>query len=64
MSEAVWHYNPSDNYVGAVTAYAEQLERDPQSYDGYWHWRVLYKHVRGTYVLDHGYPRARPELLG
>jgi membrane-bound lytic murein transglycosylase B len=64
MREAVWHYNPSDNYVGAVVRYAEQLRRSPESYRGYWHWRVLYQHVRGTYLLDHGYPRTRAQLLG
>jgi hypothetical protein len=61
VSEALWHYNPSDNYVGAVTAYAEQMT--PLSYRGYWHWRVLYKHVDGTYLLDVGYPEVRPTKL-
>ena len=63
MAGAVWHYNPSDNYVGAVMRYAEQLRRSPESYRGYWHWQVLYAHQRGTYVLDHGYPQVRPERL-
>jgi membrane-bound lytic murein transglycosylase B len=64
MAEAVWHYNPSDSYVGAVTRYAGQLQRDPLAYRGYWHWRVLYQHVRGTYVLDPGYPEEPARLLG
>jgi len=64
MAEAVWHYNPSDNYVGAVTRYAQQLRSAPETYRGYWHWQVLYKHARGTYVLEVGYPRVRPRLLG
>lgn len=63
MAGALWHYNPSDNYVGAVTRYAEQMQRSAPSYRGYWHWRVLYKHVRGSYVLDHGYPKQPAELL-
>ena len=63
MAEAVWHYNPSDSYVGAVTRYAEQIERSRLAYRGYWHWRVLYKHVRGTYVLGHGYPEEPARLL-
>jgi hypothetical protein len=61
MSEALWHYNPSDNYVGAVMRYAEQMT--PRTYQGYWHWRVLYKHVDGTYLLDVGYPDVRPERI-
>lgn len=63
MARAVWHYNPSDNYVGAVTRYAEQLANDPLVYRSYWHWRVLYRHVRGTYVLGPGYPTVRARLL-
>jgi membrane-bound lytic murein transglycosylase B len=61
MAGALWHYNPSDNYVGAVTRYAEQMT--PVSYRGYWHWRVLYKHVDGTYLLDVGYPRVPAKRL-
>ena len=64
MAEAVYHYNPSDDYVDAVTRYAAAIERSTLAYRGYWHWRVLYKHVRGTYVLDHGYPDVPARLLG
>jgi membrane-bound lytic murein transglycosylase B len=63
MARAVWHYNPSDRYVGAVTRYAEQLHTSARTYRGLWHWRVLYKHVRGTYVLDHGYPDRPARLI-
>ncbi len=64
MENALWHYNPSDRYVRAVSAYARNLAREPRLYRGYWHWRVLYRHERGTYVLPDGYPRTRPVLLG
>ena len=64
MAGAVWHYNPSNSYVGAVTRYAEAMRRSALAYRGYWHWRVLYKHVRGTYVLDRGYPDVRARPLG
>ncbi|MFC7495135.1 MULTISPECIES: transglycosylase SLT domain-containing protein [unclassified Nocardioides] len=60
MAEALWHYNPSDNYVGAVSAYARTMQRSEITYRGYWHWRVLYRHVRATYVLPVGYPVKRP----
>ena len=54
---ALWHYNPSDNYVGAVLAYARNMQRSASAYNGYWHWRVLYRLTRGTRVLPVGYPR-------
>jgi membrane-bound lytic murein transglycosylase B len=63
MSGALWHYNPSDNYVRAVTAYARTMQRSASAYRGYWHWRVLYRTTRGTYVLPVGYPRTPATLL-
>lgn len=63
MAGALWRYNPSDRYVGAVTGYARTMQASPSAYRGYWHWRVLYRHERGTYVLPVGYPKVRPELL-
>ncbi len=63
MAGALWHYNPSDNYVHAVSEYARSMRRSAWAYRGYWQWRVLYKHVRGTYALPVGYPQTRPELV-
>ena len=63
MAEALWHYNPSDRYVRAVTEYARTIQRFDFAYHGYWHWRVLYRHERGTYLLPVGYPRTRAVLL-
>jgi soluble lytic murein transglycosylase-like protein len=63
MADALWHYNPSDSYVRAVSAYARVIRRSPEAYRGYWHWRVLYRHVDGTYALPVGYPRTRPVLV-
>lgn len=63
MAEALWHYNPSDSYVGAVTQYAQAMRRWRPVYRGYWHWRVLYRHQDGVYVLPIGYPETRPKLL-
>ena len=63
MTEALWHYNPSDHYVQAVTEYARTMQRSASIYRGYWHWRVLYRHTRGTYVLPVGYPDKRQVLL-
>lgn len=63
MAQALWHYNPSESYVGAVREYAGVMRRSSWAYAGYWHWRVLYRHARGTYVLPVGYPKQRPVLL-
>jgi soluble lytic murein transglycosylase-like protein len=63
MADALWHYNPSDSYVSAVTEYARTMRRSASAYRGYWHWRVLYRHARGTYLLPVGYPDVRPVLL-
>jgi membrane-bound lytic murein transglycosylase B len=63
MGEALRHYNPSARYVRAVSEYARTMTRSSSAYRGYWHWRVLFRHVRGTYVLPVGYPKVRPVLL-
>jgi soluble lytic murein transglycosylase-like protein len=63
MAGALYHYNPSDNYVGAVTEHARTMQRWRSAYRGYWHWRVLYRHARGTHVLPVGYPENRAVRL-
>ena len=60
MAEALWHYNPSAGYVRAVSAYARTMRVADWAYRGYWHWRVIYSHARGSLVLPVGYPDARP----
>jgi hypothetical protein len=64
MDAALFAYNQSDSYVFAVSAYAENMRAAPQSYRGYWHWRVLYRHESGTKVLPVGYPRRPAVPLG
>lgn len=63
MAGALYRYNPSDHYVRAVTAHAQTMQRAAYTFRGYWHWRVLYRHVRGIYVLPEGYPDEEPVLL-
>ncbi len=63
MAGALYHYNPSNYYVRAVSAFARTMQRAPFAYRGYWQWRVLYRHKRGTYILPVGYPRVRPVPL-
>ena len=42
MAGALFAYNPSNRYVRAVTAYAEQMRADERAYLGYYHWQVYY----------------------
>jgi hypothetical protein len=63
MRGALYGYNPSEAYVEAVTRYADNLRSHPWTYRGYWSWRVLYRHVDGTYVIPDGYPDAPAYLL-
>ena len=63
MAGALWHYNPSSRYVGAVTAYARTMQESPAVYRGYWHWEVFCQLRRGAYLLPVGYPEARPVPL-
>jgi len=63
MAGALYHYNPSSYYVRAVSAFARTMQRAPFAYRGYWHWRVLYRQKRGTYILPVGYPHERPVPL-
>ncbi|HEX7345303.1 MAG TPA: lytic transglycosylase domain-containing protein [Candidatus Limnocylindrales bacterium] len=63
MADALWHYNPSGSYVRAVREHARAMQRSRSAYRAYWHWRVFYRHARGTYVLPVGYPKTRPVPL-
>jgi soluble lytic murein transglycosylase-like protein len=63
MAAAIYRYNPSQHYVRAITQYARTMQLAPYTFRGYWHWRVLYRDVRGLYLLPSGYPRVHPVLL-
>jgi soluble lytic murein transglycosylase-like protein len=63
MATALWHYNNSDKYVGAVTAYARTMRDSPATYRGYWSWQVFCQLRRGAFVLPVGYPHVRPVPL-
>ncbi len=60
MSDALFHYNPSADYVRAVTAYATHMRVDPRAYYGYYWWQVIYAVRHRRLILPVGYPRARP----
>jgi membrane-bound lytic murein transglycosylase B len=42
MANALYHYNPSNHYVRAVTDYAEQMKANERAYLGYYEWQVYY----------------------
>ncbi|MBV9368030.1 MAG: transglycosylase SLT domain-containing protein [Solirubrobacterales bacterium] len=60
MANALYHYNPSGDYVSAITDYALRMRADPRAYYGYYWWQVLYARRGRTFVLPVGYPRLRP----
>ena len=60
MADALYHYNPSRDYVGAVKDYAGRMFSDHRAYYGYYQWQVIYAQIGGPLILPVGYPRARP----
>lgn len=60
MAGALYHYNPSPDYVNAVTDYAERMRADPRTYYGYYYWQVLYDKRGALLLLPVGYPQVRP----
>jgi hypothetical protein len=55
MDAALWHYNHSDRYVEAVSAYADVMRSDPRAFRGYYHWQVYYVTTDGPVLLPVGY---------
>jgi membrane-bound lytic murein transglycosylase B len=55
MSKALFRYNNSNNYVQAVTLYAENLKSDPALLTDYHSWKVIYRWVEGDVYLQDGY---------
>lgn len=60
MRAALYGYNPNDGYVGAVTAYAQNLMADERAYFGYHGWQVFVGTSAGTVRLPIGYVAAEP----
>jgi hypothetical protein len=60
IAGALYHYNPSGDYVNAVTDYAAVMRNDPRAFFGYYGWQVIYALVGRPVVLPVGYPRVRP----
>jgi membrane-bound lytic murein transglycosylase B len=63
MAAALYHYNPSSDYVRAVTDYAERMRADTRAYAGYYWWQVIYALRGRRLILPVGYPRVAPIVV-
>jgi membrane-bound lytic murein transglycosylase B len=59
LHNALFHYNPAETYVRAVTRYAERMKADPAAYRGYWGWQVYYWSTLGDVWLRTGWSSAQ-----
>ena len=60
MRDALYHYNPSSDYVHAIIDYAARMRANPRDYYGYHWWQVIYAWRGRPLILPVGYPRTRP----
>jgi soluble lytic murein transglycosylase-like protein len=60
MPAAIYHYNPSRDYVAAVRAYAGRMTADPRAVYGYYYWQVIYARAHRLLILPVGFPKVRP----
>lgn len=44
---ALYHYNPSRLYGDAVSRYANQMQKEPQTFYAYYNWQVYWRTSRG-----------------
>jgi hypothetical protein len=56
ISQALFRYNNSQQYVDAVQAYAQLMLSDERAFLGYYQWQVYSATTKGTFVLPEGYP--------
>jgi hypothetical protein len=57
IGRALFAYNPSDDYVAAIEAYAGVITVDARAYDGYYAWQVYVTTTAGTRRLPEGWTR-------
>jgi soluble lytic murein transglycosylase-like protein len=63
MPDALFHYNPSTDYIRVVSAYANHMRADPRAFYGYYFWQVICA-VRGRLlILPLGFPKQRPKAF-
>jgi hypothetical protein len=63
VAGALLHYNPSQDYVRAVTDYAARMHADQRAYYGYYAWQVLYVRRGRLLLLPEGYPKLPPRRV-
>lgn len=54
MQKALWGYNNSDNYVVAVSAYAQLLKDDPAAFGAIYNWEIYFSTRLGDVWLPVG----------
>jgi soluble lytic murein transglycosylase-like protein len=59
-AHAIYQYNHSGAYVGAVNDYAAVLAADPAAFAGYYRWDVYCKTTAGDVLLPIGYFASAP----
>lgn len=64
MHRALFSYNPSEDYVAAIQAYADVLLADERAYRGYHGWQVYYGTDVGVFLLPEGYPQQPAREIG
>ena len=55
MPRALYRYNPSNEYVNAVTLYAQQMQADVRAFYAYYHWQVYVSTTSGLALLPEGF---------
>ncbi|OBC00532.1 lytic transglycosylase [Mycobacterium sp. 852013-50091_SCH5140682] len=57
---AIYAYNHSNDYVRAVSDYADVLAADPGAFAGYYRWEIYYRTTAGDVLLPVGYLATAP----
>jgi len=58
--KAIWAYNNHNNYVRAVTDYADVMRADERAFYGYYHWQIHHYSDAGDLWLREGYSQPEP----
>ncbi len=59
-TKAIWAYNNHNNYVRAVTDYADVMRADERAFHGYYHWQIHHYSEAGDLWLREGYAQPEP----